>query len=285
MKRFLMLFFILAVLLPHGALAATQRLSITPQAPQQGDTLIVRFTEKPTALTWNSQIVTVFPYSHGFRALIPLSATATTGTFPLVASFQDGTTENHAITVTRRLFTVIHLPVPQKLNETPSQLVTSLATVNKNINATVQKPTPVLYFNEPFALPLYNNRHIGSQFGEIRKTGSTSSGQAGTEIRHLGTDFTAKIGTPVAAINAGVVSQSYLDGTYGNTIIIDHGYGIYTLYMHLNTRAVKASDAVKKGKIIGTVGETGYASGPHLHLSVKINGVSVDPLRFVHLFR
>jgi murein DD-endopeptidase MepM/ murein hydrolase activator NlpD len=55
--------------------------------------------------------------------------------------------------------------------------------------------------------------------------------------------------------------------------------------MHLSVRKVKAGEVVKKGTIIGLVGETGYASGPHLHLSIKINGISVNPLRFVQLFK
>lgn len=277
MKRLITLLLISAPLLAFAATPAP-RLSYTPLAPRQGDAIVVHFTEKPTALTWNSQVITVFPYGQSFRALIPLSATAKTGAFPLTATFADGTIEQRSIVVNKAAFTIINLPVPEKLNQTPQQLVKSLGTVNKGINSVVSQPTQKLYFSEPFALPLYNNKNIGSQFGEVRKTGTE-------EIRHLGTDFTAKTGTPVAAINAGVVSQSYLDSTYGETVIIDHGYGIYTLYMHLNTRKVKAGEAVKKGTIIGTVGQTGYASGPHLHLSVKINGTSVDPLRFVSFFK
>ncbi len=276
MKKLLIL--ILALLPFHLYAATTPRLSFVPLTPLQGDTIVITLTQKPTALTWNSQAVTVFPYQNSFRALIPLAATAPATTSPLVATFPDGTIEQRSITVRKALFTVINLPVPPKLNETPAQLVTSLTTTNKSINASVSKPTEKLYISEPFALPLYNNKNIGSQFGEIRKTGPE-------EIRHLGTDFTAKTGTPVAAINAGVVSASYLDSTYGNTVIIDHGYGIYTLYMHLSVRKVKTGDAVQKGTLIGLVGETGYASGPHLHLSVKINGTSVNPLRFVQLFK
>lgn len=275
MKRLLVL---TLALIPLHLSAATPRLSFAPLWPIQGDVIIVSLTEKPTDLTWNSQLITAFPYQNTFRALIPLAATTKTGIYPLVATFADGTLIRKDISISKATFTFINLPVPEKLNETPAQLVTSLVNTNKSIATSVSKPTEKLYFTEPFALPLYNNRNIGSQFGEVRKTGTE-------EIRHLGTDFTAKTGTPVAAINAGVVSASYLDSTYGNTIIIDHGYGIYTLSMHLNTRKVAASDTVKKGTIIGTVGETGYASGPHLHLSIKINGTSVNPLRFVQFFK
>jgi len=281
MKKLLVLLMLFAT--ATTALAATPlpavRLTSTPFNPRQGDTIVVRLTQKPTLLTWNSQTVNVFPYQDGFRALIPLAATAKTGTFPLVATFPDGVLNSQSISVFAGTFPVVILPVPAKLNQTPAQLVTNLASTNKGINATVTtKPVEKLYFTEGFGLPLYNNRNIGSVFGEIRKTGDE-------EIRHLGTDFTAKTGTPVAAINAGVVSKSYLDTTYGNTVIVDHGYGIFTLYMHLSERKVKEGDVVKKGAPLGLVGQTGYASGPHLHLSLKINGTSVDPLRFAQLFK
>lgn len=277
MKKF---FALILVLIPLTATAASQdaRLSFTPLVPKQGDTLIISLTEKPVSLTYNGTVLTVFPYQKSYRALVPLAATTKAGTFTVSATFADKKTEKLTSVIFPTAFTVINLPVPPKLNQTPAQLVTSLVAVNKNINAAVSTPTQKLYFDEPFGLPLADNRRIGSGFGEIRKTGPE-------EIRHLGTDFTAKTGTSVYAINAGVVSKSYLDTTYGNTVIIDHGYGINTLYMHLNERKVHEGDVVKKGARIGTVGETGYASGPHLHLSLKINGTSVNPLQFISLFK
>lgn len=276
MKRILLLI----ILLPFVAIAAEPeaRLSFTPLVPRQGDTLVISLTKKPTSLTRDGVAITFFPYQSGYRALIPFAATAKTGLFTIAATFSDKKTEKLTSAVFPTAFTIINLPVPAKLNQTPAQLVTSLAAVNKNINAVVSTPTQKLYFSEPFGLPLSDNSKLGSPFGEVRKTGPE-------EIRHLGVDFTAKTGTPVAAMNAGIVSKSYLDTTYGETVIINHGYGINTLYMHLNERRVKEGDSVKKGTIIGTVGQTGYASGPHLHLSIKINGTSIDPLRFVSLFK
>jgi murein DD-endopeptidase MepM/ murein hydrolase activator NlpD len=277
MKKLLIL---ALTLVPLVATAASQdaRLSFTPLVPKQGDTLIISLTEKPISLTYNGTALTAFPYQNSYRALVPLAATTKAGIFTVSGTFADKKTEKLTSAVFPTAFTVINLPVPPKLNQTPAQLVTSLVAVNKNINAAVSTPTQKLYFSEPFGLPLADNRRIGSGFGEIRKTGPE-------EIRHLGTDFTAKTGTSVYAINAGVVSKSYLDTTYGNTVIIDHGYGINTLYMHLNERKVKEGELIIKGGLIGTVGETGYASGPHLHLSLKINGVSIDPLQFVRSFK
>lgn len=277
MKR-LILALLLLIPITAGATTEQARLSFTPLVPRQGDTLIISLTEKPTALTYNGTPVAYFPYGKSYRALVPFAATTKTRPFTVSATFTDKKTEKLTSAILPTAFTVINLPVPPKLNQTPAQLVTSLVAVNKNINAAVSTPTQKLYFSAPFGLPLADNRNVGSRYGEVRKTGPE-------EIRHLGVDFTAKTGTKVYAINAGVVAKSYLDTTYGNTVIIDHGYGITTLYMHLNERHVKEGDVIKKGALIGTVGETGYASGPHLHLSIKINGISIDPLQFVRLFR
>ena len=170
------------------------------------------------------------------------------------------------------------LGIPKQLNLTPEKLITQLGEAKKDIDATARVQIDTILFNGPFGLPLFDNRKIASIFGEIRETG-------GTEIRHLGVDFEAPIGTPVGAMNNGIVRKAYVDPVYGNSVIVDHGKGIFSLYMHLNEMRVKEGGTVAKGTVVGTVGKTGYATSPHLHLSVKINSVSVDPLRFVRSFK
>jgi murein DD-endopeptidase MepM/ murein hydrolase activator NlpD len=97
----------------------------------------------------------------------------------------------------------------------------------------------------------------------------------------LGVDLEAKEGDPVFSINDGVVRFSKELPNYGKTIIIDHGLGIFSLYLHLKEFKVSEGEKVKKGEIIALSGNTGYSISPHLHFSVKINGKSVDPLRFI----
>ena len=89
----------------------------------------------------------------------------------------------------------------------------------------------------------------------------------------------------MGAINGGIVRKAYFDSVFGKSVVVDHGQGIFSLYLHLNEIRVKEGDQIKKGHLIGTVGQTGYAISPHLHLSVKISGVSVDPLKFVSSFK
>jgi murein DD-endopeptidase MepM/ murein hydrolase activator NlpD len=94
---------------------------------------------------------------------------------------------------------------------------------------------------------------------------------------HQGLDFRVPSGTPVAAVNSGHVILARLLFFEGNCVVIDHGQGLLTLYLHLSKFLVKEGDDVNKGQAIGLSGGTGRATGPHLHLAVRWQGVYLDP--------
>lgn len=100
------------------------------------------------------------------------------------------------------------------------------------------------------------------------------------EARHLGYDLAVTRRHPVDAANHGTVKFAGALGIYGNTVIIDHGFGLCSLYSHLSTVSVAKGDVVKKGHKIGRTGETGLAIGDHLHYGVYIQGVAVLPLEW-----
>ena len=94
---------------------------------------------------------------------------------------------------------------------------------------------------------------------------------------HRGLDFRGTTGVPVKTVNSGIVvlCQALFYG--GNTLVVDHGMGLYSVYMHMSGFNVRKGDKVMKEQVVGFVGSSGRATGPHLHLSVKLNGVSVNP--------
>jgi len=98
---------------------------------------------------------------------------------------------------------------------------------------------------------------------------------------HTGLDIAAPQGTPIQAVESGTVIESGDFFFSGNMIYLDHGQGLISLYAHMHTINVKPGDKIEKGQIIGTVGETGRVTGPHLHLAIIANQTLVDPLQFL----
>lgn len=98
---------------------------------------------------------------------------------------------------------------------------------------------------------------------------------------HRGLDISADHGSPVYATADGTVVRAGREGAYGNLVTIDHGYGLETRYGHLSKFEVKAGAKVKRGDIIGRVGATGRATGPHLHYEVRVNGRLLNPLQLL----
>ncbi|MFC4778767.1 M23 family metallopeptidase [Paenibacillus sp. GCM10023252] len=124
-----------------------------------------------------------------------------------------------------------------------------------------------------------DSRKVTSLFG-IRKDPFN-----GKDTFHSGLDLGGSIGEPVYATADGVVSLSDEDDTHGNYIMINHGRGVRTRYLHLHTRAVEDGDKVKKGQPIGELGNTGRSTGPHLHYEVSVNGENVDPRPYIQANR
>ena len=98
---------------------------------------------------------------------------------------------------------------------------------------------------------------------------------------HRGVDFAGAPGTPVLAAADGTVRMADRLNLRGNTVLIDHGWGLHTLYAHQQEIAVELGASVTTGQMIGTVGSTGRSTGPHLHWEVWLNGVTIDPLQWV----
>jgi murein DD-endopeptidase MepM/ murein hydrolase activator NlpD len=118
--------------------------------------------------------------------------------------------------------------------------------------------------------------------GRISSTfGSRSDPFNNAQKLHKGLDIAADEGSDIVASADGVVVLAEYYGSYGNTVIINHGHGISTLYAHTSRILVKEGKKVKKGDLIAKVGSTGRSTGAHLHFEVRINDVQVDPMKYL----
>lgn len=136
--------------------------------------------------------------------------------------------------------------------------------------------TPERLWQGLFRVPL-DGVATGGNFGRRR----VLNGQPGSP--HTGVDFPAVTGTPVHAAQRGRVVLAGELFFSGNTVVVDHGLGLYTFYGHLSSIAVKVDDTVEPGELLGEVGATGRVTGPHLHWGLTVNRARVNPLDLVAL--
>jgi murein DD-endopeptidase MepM/ murein hydrolase activator NlpD len=135
--------------------------------------------------------------------------------------------------------------------------------------------TPERLWNGSFVAPV--SAPISDVFGTARVFNQE------VQSRHLGLDYGVPGGTPVHAVNHGTVILARALYFEGDCIVIDHGQGLFSLYLHLSEFRVKEGDDVETGQLIGLSGGSGRATGPHLHLAIRWQGVYLDPARLLKL--
>lgn len=169
-----------------------------------------------------------------------------------------------------RLFAIAQARMPQLANQLQGQVRPALE------DTLAQEAAREAAF--PSASPLQANLAVSSEFG-LRPN---PFGGKGYEL-HDGIDFRGPIGTPIYATANGVVVTARYSGGYGKHVRIDHGYGYETLYAHLNAVNVSVGDTVRRGDLIGELGNTGRSSGPHLHYGIYRKGQAVNPRYYLQL--
>ncbi len=126
-----------------------------------------------------------------------------------------------------------------------------------------------------FIWPCPASGRITSSFG------SRTSPTKGASSNHKGIDIGAATGSNIVASAAGTVVVSTYSYSAGNYVMLNHGGGVYTVYMHASKLLVSVGDTVKQGQVIAKVGSTGYSTGPHLHFGIRLNGTYVNPSKYV----
>ncbi len=147
---------------------------------------------------------------------------------------------------------------------------------NKTLADLRLQTAPKLLWTGAF-LPMVDST-VESRFADDRTY--TWEGKKVDEETHLGFDLAKVAHSPIPASNDGKVIWAKDLGIYGNCIVIDHGYGLQSIYGHLSEFLVKPGDVVKKGQIVGRTGSTGLAGGDHLHFSMQLDGVEVNPVEW-----
>ncbi|MBX4181311.1 M23 family metallopeptidase [Candidatus Parcubacteria bacterium] len=260
-------------------------ISVLPAKVLQGDPVEVVITnEAPndksqiTSITFNGTKLKPFVENGETKALIGLDLRMKPGTYPIVATLSDGKSIKKDLVVGGRVLVQAPLGIPDKLGgntaTSEQELLNTLAKEGEIINAIPTSADKL--WSGAFRYPLNTEITITDVYGYSRLTGASS-------IAHKGTDFRASIGTDVVAINSGKVAYVGYLRNYGNVIAVDHGAGVLSIYMHLSKVEKALGDKVEKGERIALSGDTGYVLGPHLHLTIRINNISIDPMKFLAL--
>jgi len=193
-------------------------------------------------------------------------------TYPLHIKSSDGRMRTASLHVLPKTFAIRRLKVAPNFVEPPPSEIERIARELKLTEGIFHTSTPRKW-NGPFVLPVDGNPT--SNFG----TRSYFNGQRRSP--HPGVDFVAPTGTPIKAANRGVVALAEPLYFTGNTVIVDYGGGLLSLFAHLSEIRAKPGDVVEPDTVVGLLGATGRVTGAHLHWSVRLQGARVDPLSLV----
>ncbi len=215
--------------------------------------------------------ITFFDLDGRFTAVVPVSYSNKPGDYSYELRIVDFRKREHVVSgtvaVEKRTFPTENLEMSasqtdlisdQKLNED-----------DKKVAQAKSDPTPRALWQGPFVKPVEGP--VSTEFGTIRSVNGSPFGW------HSGLDIEEPQGEAVVASAAGrVVFAGVLNAT-GNTIIIDHGLGLYTSYNHLFKMVVKVGQTVARGEKVGEVGSTGFSTGPHLHFTMTVGTIPTNP--------
>jgi murein DD-endopeptidase MepM/ murein hydrolase activator NlpD len=279
----------LALLVPLWCLAAEWKLSTTPERVAQAGVVFVRLEgggalRQPTC-EWLGHSYALYPAPGGYRVALPVDRLQRTGLAALVtraAGYQEPLAIRNLEIVpfdTGPIEIVRLTPSLMALNQDPR-----IEEETKRMRAIIQTRSSGQLWKGDFEAP---TSAPGHDFGKRRRYVEVArkgrKAPPGWMSYHRGIDFALPSGTPVPAANAGRVIGAEKFVLTGNVVLIDHGQGIISAYMHLSEIKVKVGDTVTAGQIIGLSGSTGRSTGPHLHWSVYAQGAAINPLIVLHL--
>lgn len=215
----------------------------------------------------------IYPYNGMHIAILPIDLNVKEGEYTIRALYNENKSNSYEVTkkinIKSKDFKTQYLTVSEELNSSNND-DKAIQEFVEYVKPARVKSSPEKLWESEFIMPVEGR--LTTDFAEIRYVNNDRSSS-----RHSGIDIAAPIGTEIKAPNGGrvVLAMEGLLST-GNTLVIDHGMGLFTSYYHLDTILVDEGSEVKKGDIVGTVGTTGFSTGPHLHYAVSIYNTYVN---------
>jgi murein DD-endopeptidase MepM/ murein hydrolase activator NlpD len=210
-----------------------------------------------------------------WRALLAIDLETKPGTYRLSVVRPAGAAPTErSLRITSRPFRVRHLRVAPEFVDPPEAVIEQITRDAERLTEVYARRTPRQWsgaFVQPVEGPASSNFGTRSYYNGERRS------------PHAGVDFAAKTGTPVRAPNAGTIALTAPLYFTGNTVVIDHGASLFSIFAHLSEINVAEGDAVGPDTLVGLVGATGRVTAAHLHWSVRLDGARVDPLALMEI--
>lgn len=250
----------------------------------QGQALALSYPTEPeltaVSVKWSGHAVPFVRSSERWVATVGVDLDSRPGehAVDVTFSYADGRTRVHRepITVRQGQYPTTELTVEERFVELSPEDQARAEREGKETSAIYDTFTPERFWSEGFTVPVAGATD-GRNFGHRR----VFNGQP--RAPHSGADLRAGTGTPIVAANRGRVVLAKDLFYSGNAVFIDHGYGLYTTYLHLSKIDVAVGDVVEQGQRIGLAGATGRVTGPHLHWGVRLLDARIDPFSLIRL--
>ncbi len=261
------------------------RIESIPGMVKQGDVCLIRAYSPASPKSIQAEFKGErFPLAPAIRngtseGLVGIDLSTKPGTYEIkiIATDESGRSYSSffSLKVVRGAFRTQKLSLPPSMVDLDAKTLQRVNSEASRLKALFQRPTDERLWKGAFISPLEGE--LSSTFGMERIINGKRRSP------HTGIDLESNAGTPVLASNTGRVVL--VDDLFfsGNSVILDHGWGLFSMYFHLSERQVKEGDTVGRGEVIGLVGSTGRSTGPHLHWAIRMNEARVDPLSLLKL--
>lgn len=277
----LLMLVVLVFASPIGQLSTPPEVLMNDLVHCQGDVLVVAVTDvegEPKG-TFSGTPVQFQEQGGRWVALYGISYWTEPGTYPLKIQLPNGDQVVHQIRITQGDFKESHLTISQEQSKIVNPKPQDVVIIEQKKR---DKELVVEAYSFSHPKPLWNGSFIRPTEGRVTTGyGYTRYVNGKLNNRHSGLDIANQKGTPIYAVNDGQVRLATELLVTGNTIIIDHGAGLYSSYSHLEELHVQVGDKVVVGQQIGTMGSTGFSTGSHLHWVMKIGNAYLNPDYFV----